>query len=482
MQRYDAYFKLGGITLKEYEPPENFDLIIIGAGPGGYVAAIYAAKHGLKVMLVEKGELGGTCLNRGCIPTKALLNSSGYIPLLKQAALSGVEVDKVTVNYARMLENKNITVKKLAQGVRNLLRFNGVEVVQGAARMLNKTTIEINASDKITKAMAKNIIIATGSKSQKLKIEGSELEAVLNTDDFLNMKIVPQSAIIIGGGVVGIEYAFILNNLGTQVTIVEFQDKVLASLDKDIVNVLVEEMSSKGINIFTGTMVEKISVNKTQVAVSISTPKDKTVLNADKVVIAVGRIPNTDGLNLEQIGVKINKGRVVVNDKMQTSIDNIFAIGDVTGAYMLAHVASMEGIVAVDNIIGKDKQMSYAAIPSCLYSTPEMATVGMSEEEAVSAGYKIKVCKLPIAALGKACATGDTRGIFKVIIEETHKEILGVHIIGSRATDLIAEATLAIRNEMTIEEIIETVHAHPTLSEGLSETAQALLGKAIHIP
>lgn len=457
----------------------HYDIAIIGGGPGGYVAGIYAGKRKAKVALIEKCELGGTCLNRGCIPTKALIHSARLFQDIKNAGKFGIAADNVTINWNDMQKNTVSIVKTLTKGVENLLKSNSVTVFKGTAKLADKNTILISDKTEQMTITADNIIIATGSVPTILPIPGHDFQNVITSDEALFLEELPSSMLIIGAGVIGTEIGYIYNALGTEVTIVEMLPEILLKLDDDISQELIRHLKTQGIKIYTDAKVKEIKQKENTLQTFFETKEGIKFIDSEKVLIAVGRTPNTAAI--EKLSCNIDKKGILVNDYLQTNIENIYAVGDITGKSMLAHVASHQGIVAIKNIMGEEHKMDYKAIPYCIYTNPEVASVGMSEKEA-KAIYKdnIKVGRFPYTANGKAMAIGEKSGFVKIIAESRYNEILGVHIIGPCATELIAEAVLAIKLECTAEELADTIHAHPTLSEAVMEAAFDLLKEPIH--
>ncbi|AEE90833.1 Dihydrolipoyl dehydrogenase [Tepidanaerobacter acetatoxydans Re1] len=457
----------------------HYDIAIIGGGPGGYAAGIYAGKRKAKVALIEKCELGGTCLNRGCIPTKALIHSARLFQDIKNAGKFGIAADNVTINWNDMQKNTVSIVKTLTKGVENLLKSNSVTVFKGTAKLADKNTILISDKTEQMTITADNIIIAAGSVPTILPIPGHDFQNVITSDEALFLEELPSSMLIIGAGVIGTEIGYIYNALGTEVTIVEMLPEILPKLDDDISQELIRHLKTQGIKIYTDAKVKEIKQKENTLQTFFETKEGIKFIDSEKVLIAVGRTPNTAAI--EKLSCNIDKKGILVNDYLQTNIENIYAVGDITGKSMLAHVASHQGIVAIKNIMGEEHKMDYKAIPYCIYTNPEAASVGMSEKEA-KAIYKdnIKVGRFPYTANGKAMAIGEKSGFVKIIAESRYNEILGVHIIGPCATELIAEAVLAIKLECTAEELADTIHAHPTLSEAVMEAAFDLLKEPIH--
>lgn len=454
-------------------------IIIIGGGVGGYVAAIRAAQLGTHVILVEKDSLGGTCLNRGCIPTKALLQSTAVFSLAKKAATFGVRIDQVSLDFLSAMRWKDATVKRLVGGVGSLMRKNKIDVVKGTGTIVDPKMVKVIETGE--EIRGDNIIIATGSKPSSLQIEGGDEPGVMTSDDALAMEQLPQSLLIIGGGAIGLEFAQIFNEMGAKVTVVEMMPHILPNEDAEIAGVLEQILEEQSIEIFTGATVTGIAGTKDkQKKVSFAGANGKEEQTVEKVLVAVGRAPNTDNLEIEKLGFKVDKGRIVVNERMETSIPGIYAIGDVVGRMMLAHVASEEGKCAVENMMGLERRVNYKAIPRCVYTLPEVAAVGLTEAEARKKYSDIKIGKFPFLASGRALTLNETKGLVKFVVGAEFGEILGVHIVGHEASELIAEASFAMQAEVTHEGIASCVHAHPTLSEAIMEAALAVRGRSIN--
>lgn len=457
---------------------KQFDIAVIGGGPGGYVAAIKAAQAGKKVCLVEKNKLGGVCLNRGCIPTKTLLKSVDVLETIRHSAdfaVTGLDISAAAIDMAKLQKRKGGIVQKLTGGVGMLLKANGVTVIDGHGAFVDKHTLAIG-SEQIK---AEHFIIATGSAPVIPPIPISETEGfspLIGSDEALDLTAAPASMVIIGGGVIGIEFAYLYASLGAKVTVIELMDRILPMVDKEITVEVTKMLRNMGIKILTEAKVTKIEGNKVHYELSGASAS----ASGEKILMSVGRAPNTEGLNLEALGVEMNRRAIKVGADMQTSIPGIYAIGDVNGVSMLAHTASMEGIVAVDHILGHAASLDYGKIPSCIYIQPEIAAVGLTEEQARQKYGDVMVGKFPIAANGKAMVQGETCGMVKVILDPQYQEILGVHMYGPHATDLVAEAALAMNLEATAEEVAMSIHPHPTISEIIPEAFHAALGKAIH--
>ncbi|MGO5059572.1 dihydrolipoyl dehydrogenase [Clostridium sporogenes] len=458
-------------------------LVVIGGGPGGYVAAIRGSQLGAEVTLIEKEKLGGTCLNVGCIPTKVLLHSSELLNEVKEAKALGIEVnEEVKVNWPQLQNRKNTVVNTLVSEISSLLEHNKVKVINGIAAFEGKSSIKVTKDQGESENIQfDNVIISSGSVPFIPPIEGRELEGVIDSTGALSLDSIPKSMVIIGGGVIGIEFANIFNSLGCKVTVIEMLPFILPPVDREISEILKEKLKKDGIDIYNNCKVTKIENNNENLKVSFEEDNSKLNIEAQKVLIAVGRRANISNLNLESTGVSIEKGYISVNDNMETNIKGIYAIGDCTGKNMLAHVASDQGVIAVENIMGENKKMDYKTVPACVYTKPELACVGLTEEQAKEKGIDYKVGKFPLIANGKSLIMNDTEGLIKIIADKKYEEVLGVHILGPRATDLITEAALALRLEATLEEIITTVHAHPTIGEAMKEAALAVNKEAIHM-
>ncbi|NLI89352.1 MAG: dihydrolipoyl dehydrogenase [Epulopiscium sp.] len=464
---------------KEYQNL-NADIAILGGGPGGYVAAIKAAKMGAKVILVESNEVGGTCLNEGCIPTKSLVRSAQVFADIRNSKEYGIICDNPQIDMARVIDRKDNIVENLVAGIKHLFDKNQITLVKGRGKLVNKNTLSVDNKISIK---AKDIIIATGSKITKPQIPGIDLDNVIYSDEALDLKKLPNKLLIIGAGIIGMEFAFIYANMGVDVTVVEYMDDILSSLDKDIIDEITAAAKDAGINLYSSSKVEEIIKDESDnIIVKISNNNKNKYISADKVLVCVGRSPEYQDIGIDDLGIKINKDTkgIKVNDKMQTNIPNIYAIGDVTNIIQLAHLASAQGIVAAQNILGKDSTIDYRAVPSAIFTSPEIATVGLSEKDLADRLDEITIGKFPISANGKAMTYGESRGFIKIIKENKSGKILGASIIGPNASDLIAEVTLAIQNNLTADNIINTIHAHPTTSEVIHEGALSVEGGAIH--
>src|SRR5437660_4404169 len=454
----------------------TFDVVVIGGGPGGYVPALRAAQLGARTAVVEKDRVGGTCLVRGCIPTKALLESSELYTLARDGGPFGLVADSIGFDWTVAQKRKTAVVDQLVKGVEGLLKAGGITVFKGSARLTGKGGVAVSGDQ----LQAKNIIIATGSAVARIPLPGAEL--TIDSDQILELKEAPRRLAVIGGGVVGMEFAAMFAALGSKVTVLEMLPQVLSMVDADLVTVYAKHLAKLGGEIHTNSKVSEIVKRNGCVQVHFSTGGEGGAVDADQVLLAVGRVPFTQGLDAEKAGVKLERGRVVVDDHLRTTADGVWAIGDVIGGIMLAHVASYEGVCAVENIAGHANRVpDYHAAPNCVYTDPEIAHVGLGEKEAKDKGLEVRVGRFPFAASGRALTLGQSEGFAKVIADAGSGKLLGAHIIGPRATDLIAEATLAIQNGLTLEQLDLTIHAHPTLPESFLEAALAAQGRAVHI-
>ena len=455
---------------------KKYDVAVIGAGPGGYVAAIKAAQLGANVVIIEKDSYGGTCLNRGCIPTKSFVASAELFKKFSEADEYGLATGKTSFNWNKIVDRKDGIVEKLGNGIGGLLKSNKIEMVSGEAKLKSRKEIIVNGKIVIE---ADKIILATGSEPAKPGFFPFDGKKVLDSTELLNIKKLPQSIIIVGGGVIGCEFACVMNAFGVKVTVVEMLDRLLPLEDKEISAALTKKMKDYGVDVRTGAAIENVKAGTK----SVSGKVDGKKITAEIMLVAIGRSFNTKKIGLEDIGVKIdNAGAVTGNERMCTTVANIYAIGDITNKMQLAHVASAQGIVAAVNAVGGMEKMDYRVVPNCIFTLPEIGSVGLSEHEAKEQAGNIKTGKFFYAALGKALAAGEPEGFYKIISDAETDEILGVQIFGAHATDIIAEAAVAMKLESTVEELGKTIHAHPTLAEGVMEAAHALHGECIHAP
>lgn len=459
-------------------------IAIIGGGPGGYIAAIRAAQLGAEVTIIEKNALGGTCLNVGCIPTKALLHSAElYYQITSEAARNGILVNGVSLDFAAMQKRKAAAVKQLVNGVGGLMAANGITVLKGAARFASPMLIEVMGENGTTEVAFDRAVIASGSVPAMPPIPGSDLPGVVDSSGALGLEEVPKSLCIIGGGVIGVEMAHVYQRLGAKITIVEMLPDILVNMDSDLTAVMKKLMKRKKIDLMLETKVESIEKSGEELAVRVTDSKGQAkTATAEKVLMCVGRRPATEGLGLSEIGVKMEKGRILVDESYRTSVENIYAAGDCTGGVMLAHTASAEGIAAVERIMGQEPRIDFATVPSCVYTSPELAGVGLSEKEAAARGIEYETGSFPLAGNGKALIEGDTSGLCKIVADKNTGEILGLHMCGPSATELIAEGALAIGKKATVEDILAVVHAHPSVGESVQEAAHAVFGNALNMP
>ncbi len=459
------------------------EIIVVGGGPGGYVAAIRAAQLGGNVTLVEKGKLGGTCLNVGCIPTKVLLHSADLMAEAKEANDFGINVSVNGFDWKKVLQKKDSVSSQLVNGIKGLMKANKIKVINGMAEFISSNTLLVTKSDGTKETLSGGkVIIATGSVPAVPPIPGiKENEHCIDSTGALSLTEVPKSLLVIGGGVIGVEFASIYSQFGTKVTIIEALPKLLPLMEEELTAILRTKLENNGVDIFTEAKVQSVTSSPSGTnLVKVEYNGEVISFEAEKVLVAVGRRANTDSLNLDQAGITHDRGRIQVNEKMETNVENVYAIGDCLGQVMLAHVASAQGEVAADNAMGLNSSYNGKTVPSCVYTNPEFAGVGLTEEKAKEAGINYITGHFPLMANGKALIMNGGEGMVKVLLGEEFKEILGVHIIGPRATDLIAECALAIGMEATIEDLIETIHAHPTLSEAVREAALEAEKIAIH--
>jgi len=460
----------------------QFDVVVVGGGPGGYVAAIRASQNGLKTALVENKKLGGVCLNWGCIPSKALLKSAEMMHMFKKSAEFGFSYKDLTFDFPKIIKRSRDVSDRISKGVEYLMKKNKIEVINGYGTLTDKSTVSVKKNDGATVNLkAKNIILATGARPRQIPGIQFDGKRIISSTEAMLLEAPPKSMAVIGAGPIGVEFAYFYNAFGTKVTIIEMLHTVLPKEDKDISKILESILKKQGIDLLTGAKVESVKVGST-VTLTVVTPDGKKTIEADVALQAVGVQGNIENLGLDKTGIEVDKGHIKVNEFGQTSVAGIYAIGDVTGAPWLAHVASHQGVVVADHLVGKAKHgIDRSNIPSCTYCQPQVASVGLTEEDAVKAGYKVKVGKFPFRPLGKAVAIGEAEGTVKLIFDEKYGELLGAHIIGAEATEMIAELGLAKALESTYEEIQHTMHAHPTLSEAIMEAAGDAYGQAIHI-
>ena len=472
----------------------EYDVVILGGGTGGYVAAIRAAQLGLKTALVEKEMLGGTCLHKGCIPSKALLKSAEVYDLAKnQAAEFGVDAKEVSLDFSRVQERKDGIIQQLHQGVTGLMKKGKIDVFEGLGRMLGPSifspmpgtiSVEMTNGDENEMLILKHLIIATGSRPRTLPgLEIDEVD-VMSSDGALSMATLPKSMLIVGGGVIGIEWASMLNDFGVDVTVLEYADQIIPTEDVDISKEMKKLLSKKGITFATSAKVlpETLVKEKGSVTISAEINGEAKEFTAEKMLVSVGREANTEGIGIENTEIEVVNGFIQTRPTFQTKEHHIYAIGDVIGGLQLAHVASHEGIAAVEHIAGLvNEPIDYSKISRCIYSSPEASSVGITEQQAKAQGFDVKIGKFPFMAIGKALVNGNSDGFVKLVTDKKTDDILGVHMIGSHVTELISEAGLAMVLDATPWEVASTIHPHPSLSEVMGEAALAVDGKAIHM-
>jgi dihydrolipoamide dehydrogenase len=463
---------------------KSYDVIVIGAGPGGYPAAIRAAQLGLSVVCIDREYMGGVCLNWGCIPSKALIAAAGLYHKVRHAEAMGITANDVSIDVGKMQEWKAGIVKKLTSGVGQLIKGNGGEILMGTAKLTGKNTVEVTDGDGKTQTLEANkgIVIATGA--QVIQIPGFEPDGdtVITAREAVSLTEVPEKLVLIGGGYIGLELGMVYQKLGSQLTVVEMLDRVLATVDKDLVKVVEKQLKKDGAEVLTEAKAKKCEKKKGKAVVTVEHKGEEKTLEADKVLVAVGFKPNSKGLGLEDVGVKTDdKGHIQVDDTMQTSVKGIYAVGDVARPPYLAHKATREGEVAAEVIAGHKSAADWRAMPAAVFTDPEIAVVGLTEQEAAEQGREVLVGKFPFAASGRAMSVLETDGFVKVLADKDNHEVLGVAIVGPEASDLIAEATLGIEMSAFVEDVALTVHTHPTLAESTMEAFKHSIGEAIHI-
>ena len=453
-------------------------IAIIGGGPGGYVAAIKAAMLGADVTVIEKRRVGGTCLNVGCIPTKALLASSSMLNNIKEAKSFGINIDgEINIDFSSIMSRKDKIVNQLINGIEFLFEKRGINLINGFGKLIDKNNIEVTMEDGSKEIInADKIILANGSSPIIPEMFPYDGKTIITSDEVLSLEELPKSMLIIGGGVIGCEIGQFLRTLGTEVTIVEMNEQLLPFEDKDVAKQLQRQFKKDKIKVITGVGVETCQVIDNQAVVTLSNGKQ---IKSQYALVAVGRKPNLNNSGIKELGIEINKGKIVVNQNLETNIEGIYAIGDLIDTPFLAHVASKEGIVAVENALGKSKVVDYTAVPRCVYTEPEVAAVGKTEKQLDAEGKKYNVGQFDFRALGKAQAIGNFQGFIKVIADE-NDVIIGASIVGPHATDLLTELSLAIHLKLTTEQVGDVIHAHPTLSEGLMEAIHDVHGECIH--
>lgn len=461
----------------------KYDIIVLGSGPGGYVAAIRAAQLGFKTAVIEKEHLGGICLNWGCIPTKALLKSAQVFDYLKHAADYGLTINEFDKDFGAVISRSRGVADTMSKGIQFLMKKNKIDVIDGTGKLKTGKKLDVTDKDgKVTEYSADHIIIATGARSRELPNLPQDGKKVIGYRQAMNLPQQPKSMIVVGSGAIGMEFAHFYNSMGTDVTVVEYMPNVVPVEDEEVSKQLERSMKKAGIKIMTGSSVEKVDIAGDGVKATVKTGKGEETLEAEILLSAVGIKSNIENIGLEEVGITTDKDKVMVNKFYQTNVEGYYAIGDIVPGQALAHVASAEGILCVEKIAGLHVEpLDYGNIPGCTYTTPEVASVGMTEKQAKEKGYEIKVGKFPFSASGKAKAAGAADGFVKVIFDAKYGEWLGCHMIGAGVTDMIAEAVVARKLETTGHEIIKSVHPHPTMSEAVMEAAAAAYGEVIHI-
>ncbi|MGM7635480.1 dihydrolipoyl dehydrogenase [Bacillus sp. Hm123] len=471
---------------------EEYDLVILGGGTGGYVAAIRASQLGLKTAIVEKSKLGGTCLHKGCIPSKALLRSAEVLKTAEKSEEFGVVTGAVSLNFQKVQERKQNIVNGLHNGVVGLMKKGKIDVFEGIGRMLGPSifsplpgtiSVEMNNGSENEMLIPKNVIVATGSRPRTLPGLDFDGEYILSSDEALELKEVPQSIVIVGGGVIGIEWASMLADFGAKVTVLEYANRIIPTEDADISKEMERLLKKRGIEVVTNAKVlaETVEKQEGQVTIQAEVNDEKRSFTAEKLLVSVGRQANVEGIGLENTDIVVEKGFIATNEFYQTKESHIYAIGDVIGGLQLAHVASHEGLTAVEHIAGEAADpIDYTTVSKCIYSSPEAASVGLTEQEAKEKGYDVKTGKFSFRAIGKALVYGESDGFVKIVADKKTDDLLGVHMIGPHVTDMISEAGLARVLDAASWEVAHTIHPHPTLSEAIGEAALAVDGKAIH--
>ena len=462
----------------------SYDLIVVGSGPGGYVAAIRAAQLGLSVGVVERESLGGICLNWGCIPTKSLLKSAQAFEYAIHAADYGVSISgDIKPDFQAMVKRSRGVADGMSKGINFLFNKNKIEEIHGSARLMDKNSVEVtDETGHRAIHTAKSIIIATGSRSRELPNMEQDGEKIIGYREAMTLAKQPKSMVVVGSGAIGSEFAYFYQSIGTEVTLVEYMPNVVPNEDEEVSKVLERSFKKMKMKVFTNATVEAVDTSKKLCRVTVKTKKGEEIIEAEIVLSAVGITPNIENIGLEELGIVIEKGKVKVNEFYQTNVDSIFAIGDIITGPALAHVASAEGIVCVEKIAGLNPQpIDYSNIPGCTYTNPEVSSLGMTEQKAKEAGYELKVGKFPYSASGKASAAGQKEGFVKLIFDAKYGELLGAHMIGANVTELIAELVVAKKLEITGHELLKSIHPHPTMSEAIMEAAAAAYGEVIHL-
>jgi len=462
----------------------NYDLIVIGSGPGGYVAAIRGAQLGMKTAIVEKAEPGGICLNWGCIPTKALLKSAQVYDYAKHAEAYGIIINGTPeFDFQAIVKRSREVAASMSKGIQFLLKKNKIELISGHAKILKAGLIQVEGNEnQKAEYEAKHIIIATGARSRQLPNLPQDGKKIIGYREALTLNRVPESMLVVGSGAIGTEFAFLYQSFGCKVTLVEFLPEILPIEDEEVSKQMARNLKKIGMKVMTSSSVEQVDTSSDKCKATVKTPKGEEVIEAELVLSAVGIVSNIENIGLEEVGIKVENGKIAVDDFYKTNVEGVYAIGDVVHGPALAHVASAEGITCVEKIAGVETEpVDYSNIPGCIYTTPEVASVGYTEKKAIEAGYEVKVGKFPFTASGKATAAGNRDGFVKVVFDAKTGEWLGCHMIGLNVTEMIAEAVVARKLETTGHEILKSIHPHPTMSEAVMEAVAAAYGEAIHI-
>jgi len=462
---------------------KNFDVLIVGGGVGGYTAAIRAAQLGMSTGLVERDRLGGVCLNWGCIPTKALLRNAEILQLFKHADEWGITADNFKYDFTKMIKRSRGIAERISKGVEYLMKKNKIDVIRGNARLIAPGTVEISAEGKEKEMVkAKHVVLSTGARPRTLPGTSFDKQRILSSTEAMTMGRQPRTMVVIGGGAIGVEFAYFYNALGTRVTLVEMMSSILPIEDRELTKMLDSSLRKQGIEILTETRVDGMKIGPSDVMVSITSPEGKKELHGEVALMAIGVQGNVENIGLEELGVEAEKWQIKVDKDCRTNVPGIYAVGDVIGPPWLAHVASAEGIHCIEAIAGKNPEpIDYSSIPGCTYCQPQLASVGLTEEKAKEQGRELKIGRFPFRPLGKAVAIGETEGMVKLIFDAKYGELLGAHILGSDATEMIGELVVAKRLETTGPQLYHAIHAHPTLGEAIMEAAAAAYGEAINI-
>ena len=462
-----------------------YDIIVIGSGPGGYVAAIRASQLGMKVAVVEKAEIGGICLNWGCIPTKALLKSAQVYQYLKHSESYGFTIDgTIKQDFIKIVERSRNVADGMSKGVQFLFKKNKIDLINGFGKVIKSGVVEVRATgnEQTTTYEAKHIILATGSRSKEIPGLKQDGKYIVGYREAMVLPKLPETMIIVGSGAIGSEFAYFYNSMGTKVTLIELLPNIVPLCDAEVSKLLSRSFTKSGMKVMTDTVVQNVEIKDGKCHASIKTKKGEELIIADIVLSSVGVTSNLENLGIEENGIELERGKIKVDNFYRTNIEGVYAIGDIVHGQALAHVASAEGIICVEKIAGKDPEpINYNNIPECIYCTPEVASVGLTEEKAKEEGYDYKVGKFPYSASGKASAAGNKEGFVKLIIDNKYGEIIGAHFVGDNVTEMIAEMVVAKKLEATCYEIMKTIHPHPTMSEAIMEAAEQALGEAIHL-